>query len=40
MCMLNGKVLFDIPNVPPDHILLSFNVLFAYVLKLFQWAKG
>jgi hypothetical protein len=40
MCILNGKKSFDIPNVPPDHVLIRFNVLFAYVFEAVSGAKG
>jgi hypothetical protein len=40
MCLLNGKTLFDIPNVPADATLLRFNVLFSFVLKPFLGAKA
>ena len=40
MCMLNGKQSFNIPNVPSDHVLLCFNVLFAYVFEAVSGAKG
>ena len=33
MCMHNGKTLFDIPNVPADHVLLLFNILFTFKFK-------
>ena len=38
--MLNGKTSFDIPNVPADHVLLRFNVLFAYVFEAVSGGKG
>ena len=38
--MLNGKTSFDIPNVPADHVLLRFNVLFAYVFDAVSSGKG
>ncbi len=40
VCMLNGKKSFDIPNVPPDHVLIRFNILFAYVFEAVSGAKG
>lgn len=40
MCMLNGKTSFPIPNVPVDHKLVCFNVLFAYVFDAVSGAKG
>jgi hypothetical protein len=40
MCMLNGKTSFPIPNVPEDHKLVRFNVLFAYVFDAVSGAKG
>jgi hypothetical protein len=40
MCMLNGKTSFPIPNVPTDHKLLRFNVLFAYVFEAVSGGKG
>ena len=40
MCMLNGKMSFEIPNVPADHVLLRFNVLFAYVFEAVSGGKG
>ena len=38
--MLNGKTSFDIPNVPEDHVLLRFNVLFTYVFDAVSSGKG
>jgi hypothetical protein len=38
--MLNGKQSFDIPNVPPDHVLVRFNVLFAYIFEAVSGGKG
>ena len=38
--MLNGKVSFYIPNVPPDCILLHFNVLFTYFFEAVSMGKG
>ncbi len=38
--MLNGKMSFDIPNVPADHILLCFNILFAYIFEAVSGVKG
>jgi hypothetical protein len=38
--MLNGKTSFDIPNVPEDHVLQRFNVLFAYVFEAVSGGKG
>ena len=40
MCMLNGKTSFPIPNVPVDHKLVRFNVLFAYVFDAVSGGKG
>ena len=40
MCILNGKTSFDIPNVPPDHVLLLFNILFAFVFEVVSGGKG
>ena len=40
MCMLNCKMSFEIPNVPADHVLLRFNVLFAYVFDAVSGGKG
>ena len=40
MCMLNGKTSFPIPNVPADHKLLRFNVLFAHVFEAVSGGKG
>ena len=40
MCMLNGRESFDIPNVPTTHVLLRFNVLFAYVFDAVSGGKG
>ncbi len=28
-----AKTLFDIPNVPADHVLLLFNILFTFTFK-------
>ncbi len=33
MCMLNIKMLFNIPNVLADHKLLCFNLLFTYIFE-------
>jgi hypothetical protein len=38
--MLNGKTSFPIPNVPVDHKLVRFNVLFAYVFDAVSGGKG
>jgi hypothetical protein len=38
--MLNGKMSFEIPNVPADHVLLRFNVLFAYIFDAVSGGKG
>jgi hypothetical protein len=38
--MLNGKTSFEIPNVPADHVLLRYNVLFAYVFEAVSGGKG
>ena len=38
--MLNGKTSFPIPNVPADHKLLRFNVLFAHVFEAVSRGKG
>jgi hypothetical protein len=38
--MLNGKQSFDIPNVPPEHVLVRFNVLFAYLFEAVSGGKG
>ena len=40
MCMLNGKTSFPIPNVPADHKLLLFKVLYAYVFEAVSGGKG
>ncbi len=40
MCVLNGKKSFDIPNVPADHVLLRFNILFAYIYEAVSGGKG
>ncbi len=39
ICMLNGKMSFDIPNVPADHVLLRFNILFAFVFEVVSGGK-
>jgi hypothetical protein len=38
MCMLNGKISFDIPNVPADHV--QANILFAFIYEVVSRGKG
>ena len=40
MCMLDGKTVFEVPNVPETAVLVSFNVLFAYLYDAVTNAKG
>ena len=40
MCMLDGKKVFEVPNVPETAVLVSFNVLFAYLYDAVTNAKG
>ena len=40
MCMLDGKTLFIIQNIPETAILLRFNVLFAYLYDAVSGGKG
>ncbi len=40
ICLLNGKTLFGIPNVPADATMLRFNVLFSFVFEAVSGGKG
>jgi hypothetical protein len=40
MCMLDGKTVFEVPNVPETAVLVRFNALFAYLYDAVTYAKG
>lgn len=40
MCMLDGKTVFEVPNVPETAVLVRFNALFAYLYDAVTNAKG
>ena len=40
MCMLDGKIVFVVPNVPETAVLVRFNPLFAYFYYSVTSGKG
>lgn len=40
MCMLDGKTVFKVPNVPETAVLVRFSALFAYLYDAVTNAKG
>ena len=40
MCMLDGKTVFTLPNIPENAVLVHFNVLFACIFDAVTGGKG